>query len=120
LFPLQDKGFLISTSNLQSQSYRVALHHSDQDIQYTSRNYRQRLAQADTVPSISRRSNCYDNAAMESFWSSLKRELVHSSTFAARAKPAPPSSSGSKSFTTGSGFTTPLAINPLWTENQIN
>jgi transposase InsO family protein len=26
---------------------------------------------------MSRRGNCYDNAAMESFWSSLKRELVH-------------------------------------------
>ena len=62
------------------------LHHSDQGVQYTSRNYRQRLAQAGAVPSMSRRGNCYDNAAMESFWSSLKRELVHRHTFATRAQ----------------------------------
>jgi transposase InsO family protein len=33
-----------------------------------------------------RRGNCYDNAAMESFWSSLKRELVHRCQFATRAQ----------------------------------
>jgi len=62
------------------------LHHSDQGVQYASRNYRYRLAQAGAVPSMSRRGNCYDNAAMESFWSSLKRELVHRRTFASRAE----------------------------------
>jgi transposase InsO family protein len=62
------------------------LHHSDQGVQYASRNYRQRLAQAGAVPSMSRRGNCYDNAAMESFWSSLKRELVHRRQFATRAE----------------------------------
>ena len=35
---------------------------------------------------MSRRGNCYDNAAMESFWSSLKRELVHRVRFATRAE----------------------------------
>jgi len=35
---------------------------------------------------MSRRGNCYDNATMESFWSSLKRELVHRRTFASRAQ----------------------------------
>jgi transposase InsO family protein len=35
---------------------------------------------------MSRRGNCYDNAAMESFWSSLKRELVHRVRFATRAQ----------------------------------
>ena len=60
------------------------LHHSDQGVQYASRNYRQRLAQAGVVPSMSRRGNCYDNAAMESFWSSLKRELVYRRQFATR------------------------------------
>ena len=62
------------------------LHHSDQGVQYASRNYRQRLAQAGVVPSMSRRGNCYDNAAMESFWSSLKRELVHRCQFATRTE----------------------------------
>ena len=62
------------------------LHHSDQGVQYASRNYRQRLAQAGAVPSMSRRGNGYDNAAMESFWSSLKRELVYRRQFATRAE----------------------------------
>ena len=35
---------------------------------------------------MSRRGNCYDNAVMESFWSSLKRELVHRCQFATRAQ----------------------------------
>jgi transposase InsO family protein len=35
---------------------------------------------------MSRKGNCYDNAAMESFWSSLKRELVHRVRFATRAE----------------------------------
>jgi putative transposase len=61
------------------------VHHSDRGVQYASLAYRQRLAQAGVLPSMSRRGNCYDNAAMESFWSSLKRELVHRRQFATRA-----------------------------------
>ena len=61
------------------------VHHSDRGSQYASAAYRQRLAQAGVVPSMSRRGNCYDNAAMESFWSSLKRELVHRHRFATHA-----------------------------------
>lgn len=62
------------------------VHHSDRGVQYASEAYRQRLAAAGVVPSMSRRGNCYDNAAMESFWSSLKRELVHRTQFATRAQ----------------------------------
>lgn len=62
------------------------MHHSDRGVQYASLAYRQRLAQAGVVPSMSRPGNCYDNAAMESFWSSLKRELVHRYLFATRAE----------------------------------
>jgi putative transposase len=61
------------------------VHHSDRGVQYASESYRQRLAQAGVVPSMSRRGNCYDNAMMESFWSSLKRGLIHQQTFATRA-----------------------------------
>jgi len=60
------------------------VHHSDRGVQYASAAYRQRLAMAGVVPSMSRRGNCYDNALMESFWSSLKRELVHRTRFATR------------------------------------
>jgi len=62
------------------------VHHSDQGVQYASAAYRERLAQAGVVPSMSRRGNCYDNALMESFWSTLKRELVHRFEFATRAQ----------------------------------
>jgi transposase InsO family protein len=62
------------------------VHHSDRGVQYASVAYRQVLAQAGVIPSMSRPGNCYDNAAMESFWSSLKRELVHRCEFTTRAE----------------------------------
>lgn len=62
------------------------VHHSDRGVQYASAAYRQRLAAAGVVASMSRKGNCYDNAVMESFWSSLKRELVHRCQFATRAE----------------------------------
>ena len=51
------------------------LHHSDQGVQYASFRYQKVLAQNHIIPSMSRRGNCYDNAAMESFFGSLKSEL---------------------------------------------
>ena len=62
------------------------VHHSDRGTQYASAAYRARLAAAGVVPSMSRRGNCYDNAMIESFWSTLKRELVHRCLFATRAQ----------------------------------
>ena len=50
------------------------LHHSDQGVRYACEEYRQALAAAKMLCSMSRRANCYDNAAMESFWSTLKTE----------------------------------------------
>jgi putative transposase len=50
------------------------LHHSDQGIQYACHEYAAALAAAGLVCSMSRRGNCYDNAAMESFWSTFKTE----------------------------------------------
>jgi transposase InsO family protein len=50
------------------------LHHSDRGSQYTSTNYQVLLAQAGIQVSMSRKGNCYDNAAMESFIGSLKGE----------------------------------------------
>ena len=71
---------------LQRQPGAGLVHHSDRGVQYASDAYRQRLVAAAVVPSMSRKGNCYDNAAMESFWSSLKRELVHRCDFATRAQ----------------------------------
>lgn len=52
------------------------LHHSDRGCQYTSQAYRTRLEQVGAVVSMSRKGNCWDNAAMESFFGSLKEECV--------------------------------------------
>jgi transposase InsO family protein len=58
------------------------LFHSDRGVQYAAGPFRAALAKAGLTPSMSRRGNCYDNAAMESFWSTLKLELVYRRTFA--------------------------------------
>jgi transposase InsO family protein len=50
------------------------LHHSDRGVQYACHEYASALAAAGLVCSMSRRGNCYDNATMESFWSTLKTE----------------------------------------------
>ena len=50
------------------------VHHSDRGVQYACHDYAAALAAAGIVCSMSRRGNCYDNAAMESFWSTLKSD----------------------------------------------
>ena len=50
------------------------LHHSDRGIQYASSAFRQLLLSCQVTPSMSRKACCYDNAAMESFWATLKAE----------------------------------------------
>lgn len=57
------------------------LHHSDRGSQYVSSAFQSLLAAADILPSMSAKGNCYDNAAMESFWSTLKNDLIHRRTF---------------------------------------
>jgi transposase InsO family protein len=52
------------------------IHHSDRGVQYACQDYRQQLKVAGLVASMSRKGNCYDNAAMEAFWSTLKREAM--------------------------------------------
>ncbi len=53
------------------------LHHSDRGVQYASGDYRQVLQTFGLEASMSRKGNCYDNATMESFWGTLKNELVY-------------------------------------------
>jgi transposase InsO family protein len=57
------------------------LHHSDRGVQYASSEYRALLARRRAEASMSRRGNCYDNAVVESFFGTLKTELVHHETF---------------------------------------
>jgi len=59
--------------------------HSDRGAQFASGVYRKTLAAHGLVPSMSRPGNCYDNAHIESFWSSLKYELIYRQRFASRA-----------------------------------
>ena len=58
--------------------------HSDRGVQYASADYRGALAHAGLIASMSRKANCYDNAFIESFWSTLKLELVYRREFATR------------------------------------
>ena len=53
------------------------IHHSDRGSQYCSHEYRNILERFGLKASMSRKGNCYDNAPMESFWGTLKQELVH-------------------------------------------
>ena len=62
------------------------LAHSDRGRQYASEPYRLLLAQQGITCSLSRRADCWDNAPMESFFASLKKELVHDADFATRAE----------------------------------
>ena len=56
--------------------------HSDRGSQFASAAYRQLLTQHDLTASMARKGNCYDNAFIESFFSSLKYELVYHHRFA--------------------------------------
>jgi transposase InsO family protein len=62
------------------------LHHSDQGCTYASEDYRTILGQRGITCSMSRRGNCYDNAVMESFFSTLKSELRESFDSCGEAK----------------------------------
>lgn len=75
------------TKNLVSESLFRAVagkrpdkglvHHSDRGSQYCANDYRAMLEQFGMKTSMSRKGNCYDNASMESFWGTLKNELLH-------------------------------------------
>ena len=58
------------------------MHHSDRGVQYASGDYQQKLADLNIVCSMSRKGNCWDNAAMESFFGSLKTEWVYGKKYA--------------------------------------
>jgi len=60
------------------------LHHSDRGSQYASTDYQTRLKEAGITCSMSRKGNCWDNAVMESFFGTLKNEMVHRCRFATR------------------------------------
>lgn len=60
------------------------IHHSDRGSQYCAHDYQKLLRQFGMQASMSRKGDCWDNAPMESFWGSLKNELVHHRRFVTR------------------------------------
>ena len=60
------------------------LHHSDRGSQYCSHEYRNLLGQFGLEASMGRSGNCFDNAPMESFWGTLKQELIHNRHYKSR------------------------------------
>ena len=62
------------------------LHHSDRGVQYASEDYQQLLRGQQMEVSMSGKGDCWDNACMESFWATLKTELVHQQHYTTRAQ----------------------------------
>lgn len=60
------------------------LFHSDRGIEFACHEFRQLLATVDATRSMSRKGNCWDNAAVESFFSTLKIELIYRRSFSSR------------------------------------
>jgi len=60
------------------------IHHSDRGSQYCSHEYTRILEQCGLQASMSGRGNCFDNAPMESFWGTLKQELIHHRRYRSR------------------------------------
>jgi putative transposase len=60
------------------------LHHSDQGSQYTSEDFQRLLSAEGITCSMSRRGDCWDNSAVESFFASLKKERVNRKTYTTR------------------------------------
>ncbi|KVP91961.1 hypothetical protein WJ95_07060 [Burkholderia ubonensis] len=60
------------------------IHHTDRGSQYCALAYQALVSQFDMRASMSRRGNCHDNAPIESFWGTLKNELVYHQRFATR------------------------------------
>jgi transposase InsO family protein len=99
LFSRKIVGWSMSSqidADLVAQALRMAfylrrpgaglLHHSDRGSQYASHQIHDLLAANQIQISMSRRANCYDNAAMESFFGTLKNEWVHHQKYTTRAQ----------------------------------
>lgn len=81
--PLVLKALQSAVPRIRKTNDKVILH-SDQGSQYSSYDYKAFLKQHNLIPSMSRRGNCYDNAVAESFFKTLKRELIRKHVFTTR------------------------------------
>lgn len=62
------------------------IHHSDRGSQYCATSYQRAVVALEMRPSMSRKGNCYDNAPVESFWGTLKEEMVYHRRFRTRVE----------------------------------
>lgn len=81
---LVTKALLMAISQRKPRPGLVV--HSDRGTQFASALFRGTLAAHGCIPSMSRKANCYDNAHIESFWSSLKYEVVYPRRFQTKAE----------------------------------
>jgi transposase InsO family protein len=58
--------------------------HSDRGVQFASNDFRKAIADSDFIQSMSRKANCWDNAPAESFFATLKKELIYENNYATR------------------------------------
>jgi transposase InsO family protein len=73
------------TMALMNRTPRAGLvHHSDRGSQYAATSYQRLLDEYGLIPSMSRKGNCWDNACVESFFGTLKRELVYHRRYTTR------------------------------------
>jgi putative transposase len=87
--PLLDAPLVVAALRMalsQRRPTKSLIIHSDRGSQFASAAYRHLLTQHGLVPSMARKGNCYDNAFIESFWSTLKYELVYHRRFATLAE----------------------------------
>lgn len=84
LLPLQALERALQTR--RTSVLRGLLHHSDRGCQYGSTQFRRSLQLRGITQSMSRTANCYDNAAIESFWATLKAECFGSTVAATHAQ----------------------------------
>ena len=90
---------------------RRVVHHSDRGAAYTSLAFSQHVRELELDQSFGSTGDCYDNAAVEAFWATLKRELawIHGTTSWAHRDEL-----RSRSSTTSKASTTPPASNAGW------
>ena len=82
------------TADLATEALSVALwrrqpkagltHHSNRGVQYAATDYQRLLGEHGITCSMSRKANCWDNACVESFFATLKKELIHHRRYATR------------------------------------
>ena len=84
-----DRGLALDALGMALRTRRPEaglVHHSDRGVQYASKDYQDELRKHGIVCSMSRKGDCWDNAVAESFFSTLKAELVHRTDYVSRSQ----------------------------------